>query len=91
MTVKNSDLLWWRMFKHAAPTLLGGVAGEADVDPGDREAAPADDAEEEVGLMSEPAVVHRKREPFDVLIDRTTPWGNHFRIGRDGTRAEVIE
>jgi hypothetical protein len=23
-------------------------------------------------------VVHRKRGPLDVLIDRTTPWGNPF-------------
>lgn len=27
---------------------------------------------------------------YDVRIDRTTRWGNPFRIGRDGTRAEVI-
>jgi hypothetical protein len=27
----------------------------------------------------------------DVRIDRRTKWGNPFRIGRDGTRAEVIE
>ena len=25
-----------------------------------------------------------------VLIDRRTKWGNKFRIGRDGTREEVI-
>ena len=25
-----------------------------------------------------------------VLIDRRTKWGNRFRIGRDGTRGEVI-
>lgn len=35
-------------------------------------------------------VVHLKREPFDVRIDRETAWGNPFAIGRDGTRAEVI-
>lgn len=35
-------------------------------------------------------VVHRKREPFDVLIDRTTKWGNPFVLGKDGTREEVI-
>ena len=30
-------------------------------------------------------------KPLDaVLVDRTTQWGNLFRIGRDGTRAEVI-
>ena len=26
-----------------------------------------------------------------VVIDRTTKWGNPFRIGKDGERAEVIE
>lgn len=26
-----------------------------------------------------------------VRVDRETKWGNGFRIGRDGTRAEVIE
>ena len=26
-----------------------------------------------------------------VRVDRATKWGNEFRIGRDGTRAEVIE
>ena len=36
-------------------------------------------------------VVHCKKEPYDVLIDRTTKWGNTFRLGRDGTREEVIE
>ena len=35
-------------------------------------------------------VVHCKREPFDVLIDRRTKWGNPFVIGKDGTREEVI-
>ena len=35
-------------------------------------------------------VVHCRRSPFDVLIDRTTKWGNPFVLGRDGTRAEVI-
>lgn len=35
-------------------------------------------------------VVHLKKEPFDVLIDRRTRWGNPFVIGRDGDRAEVI-
>jgi hypothetical protein len=35
--------------------------------------------------------VHCKQEHFDVLIDRTTIWGNPFVIGVDGTRSEVIE
>jgi hypothetical protein len=36
-------------------------------------------------------VVHCKREPYDVLIDRTTRWGNPYRLGRDGPRAVVIK
>jgi len=35
-------------------------------------------------------VVHCRREPYDVLIDRQTHWGNPFVIGTDGTREEVI-
>lgn len=35
-------------------------------------------------------VVHCKRAPHDVYIGRPSKWGNPFRIGRDGTRAEVI-
>ncbi len=36
-------------------------------------------------------VVNIRHESFDILIDRRTPFGNPFRIGRDGTREEVIE
>ena len=36
-------------------------------------------------------VVHCKREQYDVYIGRPGPWGNPFAIGRDGTRAQVIE
>lgn len=43
-------------------------------------------------------VVHRNRETFDVLIDRTTPWGNPFSskpsnlpVIRVATRKESIE
>jgi hypothetical protein len=36
-------------------------------------------------------VTHQTREPFDVYIGRPGKWGNPFEIGRDGTRAEVIE
>jgi len=35
-------------------------------------------------------VVHCKRAPFDVYIGRPSVWGNPYRIGRDGTRAQVI-
>ncbi len=35
-------------------------------------------------------VVHCKKESYDVLIDRSTKWGNPFIIGKDGNREEVI-
>jgi len=35
-------------------------------------------------------VVHLRREPWDVRIDRRSKWGNPFRIPRDGDRATVI-
>lgn len=35
-------------------------------------------------------VVHCKRQPFDVLIDRSTKWGNPFIIGKHGDREDVI-
>jgi hypothetical protein len=34
-------------------------------------------------------VVHCKRAPYDVYIGRGSRWGNPYRIGPDGTRAEV--
>lgn len=37
-----------------------------------------------------PTVVHLKRELFDVDISRNGPWGNPFKIGRDGDRDQVI-
>jgi len=40
--------------------------------------------------MTKTRVVHCKRAPYDVYIGRPSKWGNPFRIGRDGTRAEVI-
>jgi len=36
-------------------------------------------------------VVNLKKEASDVYIGRGSKWGNPFSIGRDGTRAEVIE
>ena len=36
-------------------------------------------------------VVHCKKESYDVLIDRTTKWGNPFIIGIDGDRDEVCD
>ena len=35
-------------------------------------------------------VVHCKRDRFDVYIGRGSKWGNHFAIGKDGTREQVI-
>jgi hypothetical protein len=35
-------------------------------------------------------VVHLRKEPFDVRIDRQTVWGNPFVIGKDGNRERVI-
>ena len=36
------------------------------------------------------SVVHCKKSPYDVYIGRPSKWGNPFREGIDGTRAEVI-
>ena len=36
-------------------------------------------------------VVHCKKEYFDVMIDRTTKFGNPFKVDIHGTRKEVIE
>jgi hypothetical protein len=36
-------------------------------------------------------VVHCGKEEYDVLVDRSTIFGNPFVIGVDGTRREVIE
>ena len=35
-------------------------------------------------------VVHCKKEPFDIYIGRPSKWGNPFRIGKDGSREDVI-
>ncbi len=40
--------------------------------------------------MTRPDVVKIGEEFFEIVIDRNTKWGNPFRIGRDGTRQEVI-
>jgi len=36
-------------------------------------------------------VVHHKKEDYDVFIGRPSIWGNPFKVGEDGTRAEVIQ
>lgn len=35
-------------------------------------------------------VVNMRTGAWDVRIDRRTKWGNPFKIGRDGTREDVI-
>ena len=52
-----------------------------------REAAEEDRA---MRFDDETTVVHCKKDNYDVMIDRTTKWGNPFRIGPDGDREEVI-
>ena len=36
-------------------------------------------------------VINGKKDRYDVYIGRGSKWGNPFRIGRDGTRKEVIQ
>ena len=36
-------------------------------------------------------VVNRRTDKYDVYIGRPTCFGNPFKIGKDGTREEVIE
>ena len=40
--------------------------------------------------MDTTMVVNIRSEPFDVYIGRGSKWGNPFRIGKDGTREDVI-
>ena len=42
-----------------------------------------------MGLMGE-KVVNIKTDKYDVYIGRGSKWGNPFKIGKDGNRAEVI-
>jgi hypothetical protein len=36
-------------------------------------------------------VVNLRKESYDVYIGRPSKWGNPFKIGKDGTRDEVIK
>jgi len=36
-------------------------------------------------------VVHCKKSKYDVYIGRPSKWSNPFKIGKDGTRLEVIQ
>jgi len=40
---------------------------------------------------SKTRVVHCKKEQFNIYIGRPSKWGNPFKIGRDGSRQEVIQ
>jgi len=44
-----------------------------------------------VYIMTDTRVVHILREECDIYIGRGSPWGNPFKIGRDGDRPTVIE
>ncbi len=36
-------------------------------------------------------VVNCKKAKYDIYIGRPSKWGNPFKIGKDGTRKQVIE
>lgn len=36
-------------------------------------------------------VVNCRHQSYDIMIDRSTVFGNPYRIGKDGSREEVIE
>jgi hypothetical protein len=42
-------------------------------------------------MPDEPRVAHKREASGGVYIGRPTKWGNPYKIGRDGTREEVIE
>ena len=37
-----------------------------------------------------PKVVHCRKSAYDIYIGRGSKWGNPYRIGKDGSRQEVI-
>lgn len=41
--------------------------------------------------LGPPRVVHCLHQPHHLYIGRPSKWGNPFKIGRDGTRQQVIE
>ncbi len=41
--------------------------------------------------MKKTTVVNRRYSSFDVAIDRSSKWGNIFRIGPDGDRDDVCD
>lgn len=41
--------------------------------------------------MNRRVVNVKSMDYYDVYIGRPSPWGNPFRIGKDGTREEIIQ
>lgn len=41
--------------------------------------------------MQVKAVVHCKKEPFDIYIGRPSKWGNPFIVGKHGVRGECVD
>ena len=41
--------------------------------------------------MKKTVVVNINNESYDIFIGRPSIWGNPYKIGKDGTRNEVIE
>lgn len=41
--------------------------------------------------MNNKLVVNKVFKPFNVYIGRPSKWGNPFKIGRDGSRQDVID
>lgn len=37
------------------------------------------------------SVVNLRNAPYDIYIGRGSKWGNPYRLGRDGTREQVIK
>lgn len=45
----------------------------------------------EIMVVNSTNVVNLKTSKYDVFIGRPSKWGNPFKIGKDGTRSEVIK
>jgi ribonuclease HI len=97
---KNTDL--WDDLDQAASWFelvhmehVKGHAGHADNEDCDKLAGEFRQA----AVQSLNSVVHCQRDPYDVYIGRAnrqhglahSKWRNPFKVGRDGTRAEVLE
>lgn len=47
--------------------------------------------QDDPATVSPTRVVHCRKEKYDVYIGRPGEWGNPFVIGKDGSRADVIQ